>query len=227
MESFASSTDNSWGPWKESGEKKEKKSSSTKVQLNSKEKKDFREFVQLYAAGSLVLKPTNNYIDCSVRDAKSLNDWVKECGKSERLHIGFIRKSVCAATETSDPDQVNNLLGCLREYKPEYGAWSSNYKHQNRPWSRNFTHYQADSSEHSKSSWEEKKGSGAKSKHSSAPWHNRESKPSKHESKDPVPEPRVTPPSRARPLNETDHKPRRPLQDLGSSTSSTHWKLTE
>ena len=121
-------------------------------------------------------------------------------------------------TDTDDPDQASNLLECLKECKLNYGAWSSQSKHRNRLCSYNFPHF---------GEKEERNDEQSRSKRTTAPWHSRESKPARPKVKEPVPEPTGTPPQELVPLSAKDHKRRRPLQDLGTSTGSIPWRLTE
>ena len=137
-----------------------------------------------------MIEPPNDRIDCSAQ-AQSINEWVKASGRAERVHIDFLRKSARTVVDVDNPDQASNLLECLKEFKPNYGAWSTQYKYRNRAWSQNYTHYN-----------EEGKGKDHQrsSRRTTAQGHSREDKSAQSEVKSKVPEPSGVPsPPKARP----------------------------
>ena len=82
--------------------------------------------------------------------------------------------------DVDNPDQASNLLESLREFKPNYADWSTQYKYWNRAWSHNYPHYN-----------EEGKGKDhqRRSRRTTAQGHSREDKSAQSEVKSKVPEP--------------------------------------
>ena len=140
-----------------------------------------------------MIKPPNDRIDCSAQ-AQNINEWVKAGGRAERVHIDFLRKSARFVPNADSPGEVSNLLEGLREHKPNYGAWSTSYKHQKRPWSQNYPPYN-----------EEGKGRQKRSRRTAAQEHRRENKSPQGEASAKVPEPSgPPPPPKARPSQKQD-----------------------
>ena len=88
------------------------------------------------------------------------------------------------------PGQSKNLLEELLEHKPQYGAWTSQGRHSNRPWSNYYPH-------HTLPSEEKGRGRGRKqsSRQNTAPRQSRASRPPPAASSSNVPEPEGPPPS--------------------------------
>ena len=94
--------------------------------------KCFDEYVRLYARERLVIKPPEDRIDLSIQGQR-INDWLKDNGTAENIHIEFIRRSSQFVPNSENPGEAKNLLEELREYEPSFGAWSTSRNHNNRP----------------------------------------------------------------------------------------------
>ena len=102
--------------------KTRKKSSVQRTPLSEADKEVFKEYLLYYGAGRLSLRPTEANICWTLKDKRSINEWLQGCGVSEHLRVKFLKQAVRAQLLDWDPEQASTVLENFFLHTPKTGA---------------------------------------------------------------------------------------------------------